>query len=126
MGEASYVNHRTGEATDNLHFRKGERKAENTNQWGATGQDNGAIRQVETLGWSDCGHDDYRPAHILDPFAGSGTTGVVATGHGHDVTLIDLDERNRELARERIGPFLFEEQTLNLNSTVAPKAEVEG
>ncbi len=57
----------------------------------------------ETLGWSDCGHDSWRPGHVLDPFGGSGTTAAVATGHGYDCTLIDLDERNAELAYERIG-----------------------
>jgi site-specific DNA-methyltransferase (cytosine-N4-specific) len=58
--------------------------------------------------FTDCGHDNYRPALILDPFAGSGTTGLVATGYGHDAILIDIDERNAELAMERVGPFLME------------------
>ena len=56
--------------------------------------------------WSDCGHDNYRRGHVLDPFGGSGTTAVVATGHGRDCTLIDIDERNAELARQRVGVFL--------------------
>lgn len=43
---------------------------------------------------------------ILDPFAGSGTTLAVATGHGRDCIGIDLDERNADLARERVGMFL--------------------
>jgi hypothetical protein len=64
--------------------------------------------QVVDQGWTDCGHDNYRPALILDPFAGSGTTGLVATGYGHDAVLIDIDERNAELAMERVGPFLME------------------
>jgi hypothetical protein len=64
--------------------------------------------QSSTIGWTDCGHDNYRPALILDPFAGSGTTGLVATGYGHDAVLIDIDERNAELAMERVGPFLME------------------
>jgi site-specific DNA-methyltransferase (adenine-specific) len=59
-----------------------------------------------TLGWSDCGHDDYRPGTVLDPFAGSGTTLAVATGHGLEAIGIDLDARNAELAYERIGMFL--------------------
>lgn len=62
----------------------------------------------KTLGWSDCGHDNYRPGLVLDPFGGSGTTGAVSTGHGRNCVLIDLDERNAELARERIGPMLVE------------------
>lgn len=61
---------------------------------------------VETAGWTDCGHDNWRAGIVLDPFGGSGTTAVVATGHGRDAILIDLDERNADLARERVGMFL--------------------
>ncbi len=60
-----------------------------------------------TLGWTDCGCGaPFRRGHILDPFGGSGTTAVVATAHGRDCTLIDLDERNVDLARDRVGMFL--------------------
>ena len=64
--------------------------------------------QIDTLGWTDCGHDNWRPGVVLDPFAGSGTTLLVATGHGHDAIGIDLDARNAELALQRVGPFLLE------------------
>jgi hypothetical protein len=57
-------------------------------------------------GWTSCGHDDMRPGIVLDPFAGSGTTLAVATGHGRSALGIDLDARNAELARERVGMFL--------------------
>ncbi len=43
---------------------------------------------------------------ILDPFAGTGTTLAVATGHGRDAIGIDLDPRNAELACGRVGMFL--------------------
>jgi len=73
-----------------------------------------------TTGWSSCGCpgtdgirlDGYhtgtgwRPGIVLDPFGGSGTTALVATGHGRDCVSIDLDERNVDLARERLGMFL--------------------
>lgn len=59
-----------------------------------------------TLGWTDCGHDDYRRGIVLDPFAGSGTTLAVATGLGRDAVGIDLDARNADLAAERVGMFL--------------------
>ncbi len=59
-----------------------------------------------TLGWTDCGHDTWRPGMVLDPWAGSGVTGMVATGLGLDATLIDLDRRNPALAAERVGMFL--------------------
>lgn len=60
----------------------------------------------ETPGWSDCGHNAWRPGHVLDPFGGSGTTAVAATGLGRDCTLIDIDARNADLAQERVGMFL--------------------
>jgi hypothetical protein len=76
--------------------------------------------QSTTTGWTSCdcpGTDGirldgyhtgtgWRPGHVLDPFGGSGTTGVVASGRSRDCTLIDLDERNADLARERLGMFL--------------------
>lgn len=55
----------------------------------------------ETLGWTDCGHDNYRPGVVLDPFAGTGTTLAVADLHGRDAIGIDIDERNRALVDER-------------------------
>lgn len=67
-----------------------------------------ASRVDETVGWTDCGHDDYRPGIVLDPFAGSGTTLQVATGHGMDAIGIDLDERNAVLAEQRIGGLFLE------------------
>jgi DNA modification methylase len=40
---------------------------------------------------------------VLDPFGGSGTVGLVADGLGMNAVLIDLDERNVPMARERIS-----------------------
>jgi DNA modification methylase len=70
----------------------------------------GAITCAEnvTLGWSDCGHNNYRRGRVLDPFAGSGTTLAAATEQGRDATGIDIDEDNYWLARQRIGLFLEE------------------
>jgi len=39
---------------------------------------------------------------VLDPFGGSGTTGLVCDQEGRGAILIDLDERNMPMARERI------------------------
>lgn len=43
---------------------------------------------------------------VLDPFAGSGTTLAVATGHGRNAVGIDIDGRNADLCRQRVGMFL--------------------
>lgn len=79
---------------------------------GATGERHHPAPQAETVGWSDCGHDSWRPGVVLDPFAGSGTTLAVATGHGRDAIGIDFDARNIDLACERVGPLLFDSVTL--------------
>jgi hypothetical protein len=78
---------------------------------GGVNQKNAVIKnwhhtERNTLGWTDCGHDDYRRGIVLDPFAGSGTTLAVATGLGRDAIGIDLDARNADLARERVGMLL--------------------
>lgn len=65
-----------------------------------------ATKHVETLGWTDCGHDAWRPGMVLDPFAGTGTTLLVANDNGRDAIGIDLNPANIALARERIGIFL--------------------
>ena len=78
--------------------------SDNTGRNGAPGRF--GTYSADTVGWSDCGHDHWRNGIVLDPFAGSGTTLAVATGHGRDAIGIDLDARNAELARERIGMFL--------------------
>lgn len=75
---------------------------------GMSGTKAPAWKSQDTLGFTDCGHDDYRPGIVLDPFAGSGTTLAVASGHGHNAIGIDLDPRNEDLARERVGPLMFE------------------
>jgi DNA modification methylase len=39
----------------------------------------------------------------LDPFGGSGTTGLVANNLGRDAILIELNEEYVEIAKKRIG-----------------------
>jgi site-specific DNA-methyltransferase (adenine-specific) len=63
-------------------------------------------RAAITIGWTDCGHGTWRRGVVLDPFAGSGTTLAVAIGHGREAIGVDLDARNADLARERVGMFL--------------------
>lgn len=70
----------------------------------ATDRTDGELYQ--TVGWTDCGHDDWRPGVVLDPFGGSGTVGAVAYGHNRSAILIDIDERNVALTDQRIGLFL--------------------
>ena len=58
----------------------------------------------KTTGWRPtCDHDSEPvPAIVLDPFCGSGTTGVVALRHGRSFIGIELNPEYIELARKRI------------------------
>ncbi len=78
----------------------------------AAGRDITCAENV-TTGWTDCGHNTWRPGIVLDPFGGSGTTLAVATGRGHHAIGIDLDPRNVDLARDRVGPMFLDEFTLD-------------
>jgi DNA modification methylase len=74
----------------------------------------GMVDEVETLGWrTTCSHDDPKrslqisdldpvPAMVLDPFCGSGTTGVVALRHNRSFIGIELNSEYCEMARNRI------------------------
>ena len=45
---------------------------------------------------------------VLDPFGGSGTTGIVAIKHGRSAILIELSEKYVEIAEARIASFRAE------------------
>jgi len=60
-------------------------------------------KNVATVGWSDCGHGDYRPGTVLDPFMGSGTTALVARNHGRHAVGIELNPQYAELAARRLS-----------------------
>ena len=42
---------------------------------------------------------------VLDPFGGSGTTGLVSANHGRNAVMIELNPEYVELAKERLGLF---------------------
>ncbi len=58
-----------------------------------------------TLGWHPTCHHNAAcvPATVLDPFAGSGTTGVVALAHKRNFVGLDLSAEYLKLASHRIN-----------------------
>jgi tRNA/tmRNA/rRNA uracil-C5-methylase (TrmA/RlmC/RlmD family) len=58
----------------------------------------------ETVGWKgSCAHDDPGDrCLVLDPFAGAGTTGLVAARHGRDFLGIELSGEYAGMARRRL------------------------
>jgi len=70
----------------------------------------GPCLQVETTGWQptcSCDNEGKGRCLVLDPFAGSGTTGEVALKHGRDYLLIELNRDYEKLIRGRLGLFYF-------------------
>ncbi|GAI15420.1 unnamed protein product [marine sediment metagenome] len=63
-----------------------------------------AFAQHYTIGWTDCGcNAGWRPGITLDPFIGSGTTGVVAVDLGRDYSGIEINPDYIKMAEERIA-----------------------
>lgn len=67
-----------------------------------SGQEMAARTRRETAGWTDCGHNAYRPGIVLDPFAGSGTTLEVARRLGRHAVGIELNPAYAEIAAARL------------------------
>jgi len=63
------------------------------------------IATHKTLGWRpacDCPEAEPVPCTVLDPFNGTGTTGVVACRHGRNYIGIELFEKYAEISERRI------------------------
>jgi site-specific DNA-methyltransferase (adenine-specific) len=76
-----------------------------SNGWGSAPR---GTTKTETVGWSDCGHDDYRRGIVLDPFMGSGTTAFVARRHARHAVGVELSEDYCHLIAERTQQLSLE------------------
>ena len=76
------------------------------------------MRKRETTGWQptcSCDNEGKGRCLVLDPFAGSGTTGEVALKHGRDYLLIELNRDYEKLIRGRLGLFYAEAEVAMVN-----------
>jgi DNA modification methylase len=92
----------------------GEYDGEAIKDYGGTGaQDPSDVKRrilegmvsKRTIGWKPtcrCMESKVQACVVLDPFAGAGTTGLVADRLGRDFVGIELNEEYREIARRRI------------------------
>ena len=70
------------------------------------------------MGWQptcSCDNEGKGRCLVLDPFAGSGTTGEVALKHGRDYLLIELNRDYEKLIRGRLGLFYEEAEAVRVN-----------
>jgi DNA modification methylase len=66
------------------------------------------------------------PGVILDPYSGSGTTGLAATLLGHDYIGFDLSEEYHEMARKRIeNPSSSDIRKFGLECNVGAFSEMD-
>jgi DNA modification methylase len=59
------------------------------------------VMATVTTGWTDCGHNAYRPGVVLDPFMGSGTVALVARKLGRRAVGIELNPEYAEMVARR-------------------------
>jgi hypothetical protein len=77
------------------------------------GEDNEEWKPPQTTGWRPicaCGPPSYKipdydpiPCTVLDPFAGSGTVGVVAAKLGREFVLMELNPEYAAMAEARLA-----------------------
>lgn len=84
-----------------IRFADGQKAAAPENSWGGSPR---GITAVETLGFQpSCAcAAEIKPATVLDPFGGAGTTGLVADRMGRDAILIELNPEYADIAERRI------------------------
>lgn len=83
----------------------GELTGEGGNKRGQSSAHLGDTKRYETTGWRpqcQCGKDPI-PQTVLDPFGGSGTTGLVAKQFGRSAILCELNPDYVALAEKRCG-----------------------
>lgn len=65
----------------------------------------GWVEDVKTLGWQrtcKCAAEEIKPCIVLDPFAGAGTTPLVAQSHGRNWIAFELKKENIEISNRRL------------------------
>src|SRR5205823_478572 len=70
----------------------------------------GLRADTKTLGWQptcSCGTDELKRSVVLDPFAGSGTVGVVARLNHCDFIGIELNPEYIAIAERRLSQEVF-------------------
>ncbi len=72
------------------------------------------IENGEVVGWKECDcNAGFEGGVVLDPFFGSGTTGVVAESLGRRWLGIDLNESYCEIAIKRVSQARHDYLTFN-------------
>ena len=103
-----WVKHRVKDKPNITPYREALMEAGTKGHWGL---DNTDMLVYEYKGWSDCGcNAGWRAGLVLDPFFGSGTTGLVALQMGRDFIGIELSEEYCKMAANRLLPYVRQQR----------------
>jgi len=109
--------------TDNRHWtERGNYNSPKMQALKATGfrNDGGGgfeCRNVKTIGWQPtctCQNEGKGRCIVLDPFMGSGTTGMVAAMHQRNFIGFELNPEYCKMAEKRIEPYLMQQTIFEL------------
>lgn len=78
----------------------------------------------ETVGWTDCGHNDFIRGKVLDPFVGTGTTLQVASDQKRDAIGVDLKPMTQglELLTQTSDPSASAISPISAARSAAPRS----
>ena len=79
---------------------RSEREAGVSAEEGQRGNNHPTIKPIEIMEW--CARDIAPNSKVVDPFLGSGTTGVAMSRFGHDFVGIELNTEYAEICEQRI------------------------
>ena len=101
------------EAYDAMKYDETDPRFRTKRNMGARYQEQLNANPLKTIGWRPtCDHDNVGSADclVLDPFAGSGTVGVVALRHGRRFLGLELNADYVAMAKRRIAGPLFAQE----------------
>lgn len=101
--EVQYKKNRPS-AGDDPRSRSEDKQAEGSISGEHGWKGNNLLKETATIGWlPSCGCEaSVSPCTVLDPFAGSGTTGLVADRLQRDAVLVEISADYADMARRRI------------------------
>ncbi|HUS50340.1 MAG TPA: site-specific DNA-methyltransferase [Candidatus Paceibacterota bacterium] len=77
----------------------------------------GYISELKSVGWEPtckCGIEETIPCLVLDPFNGTGTTGLSAFANNSNYVGVDLNGKYLNITRERLDSDIFVKEVNNL------------
>jgi hypothetical protein len=89
---------------------------------GINGKGDAGYTETKTIGWQPtctCQNEGKGRCIVLDPFMGSGTTGMVAAMYQRNFIGFELNQEYCEMAERRIEQYLMQQTIFDLQNISA-------